>query len=224
MNPDQAHQQAGCVPSEVAPTDEDGGWRNTSGPAGQEGSVTTTADGQREERFRTLFATAYGDVLRFTQRRVHPTHAEDVVAEAFLAAWRRLDDAPSTPDDLRAWLFGITRNCLLNTRRGQERQRALAVRLAEVESVTSPPDQLAEVVTRRLALVSAWQRLSDTDQEVLALTVFEDLTSPQAGRVLGISSAAYRLRLMRARRQLRAHLDAAAPVVIANPAIEESAC
>lgn len=55
-----------------------------------------------EARFRALYADAYGDVLRFAQRRVHPSHAEDVTAEAFLVVWRRLDDAPTGPDDLRS--------------------------------------------------------------------------------------------------------------------------
>ena len=54
------------------------------------------------------------------------------MAEAFLVAWRRLEDAPSSHGDLRAWLFGITRHCLMNARRGQDRQEALAVQLAEV--------------------------------------------------------------------------------------------
>ncbi len=41
----------------------------------------------------------------------------------------------------------------------------------------------------------------------MSLTVFDDLSSLQAGRVLGISAASYRLRLLRARRALRRHLD-----------------
>ncbi|MBB3094510.1 DNA-directed RNA polymerase specialized sigma24 family protein [Actinoplanes campanulatus] len=86
----------------------------------------------RESRFRALYADTYADVLRFAQRRVHPSHAEDVVADTFLAAWRRLDVAPREHGDARAWLFGIARNCLLNARRGLGRQDALAVRLAEV--------------------------------------------------------------------------------------------
>ena len=44
----------------------------------------TTPQRPREERFRSLYADAHEDVLRFAQRRVHPPHAEDVVAEAFL--------------------------------------------------------------------------------------------------------------------------------------------
>lgn len=162
----------------------------------------------REARFRSLYADAYADVLRFAQRRAHPSHAEDVAADAFLVAWRRLDDAPSRPDDLRAWLFGITRHCLLNARRGQGRQDALAVRVAETLPGSGPGVGLdADLVAQRLDLAVAWRQLSPTDQEALSLTVFDNLTSPQAGRVLGITAASYRLRLLRARRALRRQLD-----------------
>lgn len=161
-----------------------------------------------EVRFRALYAEAYGDVLRFTQRRVHPTHAEDVTADAFLVAWRRLDDAPNNPDDLRAWLFGIARHCLLNTRRRQGRRDALAVRVVEaVPSACHAGGLDADLVAQRLDLAAAWRRLSETNQEALSLTVFEDLASPQAARVLGITATAYRLRLLRARRALRRQLD-----------------
>ena len=164
----------------------------------------------REARFRALYADAYGDVLRFAQRRVHPSHAEDVTADAFLVAWRRLDDAPRRPDDLRAWLFGIARHCLLNTVRGEGRRDALAVRVAEAVPSAGLVDGLdADLVAARVDLAAAWRRLSDTDQEALSLTVFEDLTSPQAARVLGITAAGYRLRLLRARRALRRQLEPA---------------
>lgn len=162
----------------------------------------------REAWFRGLYADAYGDVLRFAQRRVDPSRAEDVTADVFLTAWRRLDDAPRKPDDVRAWLFGIARHCLLNARRGERRRDALAVRVAEAV----PSGGLAdEVVDLRIDLAAAWPHLSRTDQEALSLTVFEDLTSAQAARVLGITTVAYRLRLLRARRALRRRLDLAQP-------------
>lgn len=53
------------------------------------------------------------------------------MAEAFLVAWRRIEDAPQSPGDFRAWLFGIARGCLRNARRSEGRGEALAVRLAE---------------------------------------------------------------------------------------------
>jgi RNA polymerase sigma-70 factor (ECF subfamily) len=162
----------------------------------------------REERFRALFADSYADVLRFAQRRVHPSHAEEVAAEALLVAWRRFDAAPSTTDDTRAWLFGIARNCLLNARRGQGRRDALAVRVAEVAPRLGPADgSEADFVAHRIDLAAAWRRLSETDQEALSLAVFEDLTAAQAAHVLGITAGSYRLRLFRARRALRRRLD-----------------
>lgn len=79
-------------------------------------------------------------------------------------------------------------------------------------------DDDADLVARRVDLAAAWRRLDAADQEVLGPTVFEDLTSPQAGSVLGITGAAYGLRLMRARRALHRHLDLAAP----DPELEPS--
>jgi RNA polymerase sigma-70 factor (ECF subfamily) len=163
---------------------------------------------EREERFRALYTAHHLDVLRFVARRADPDAAEDVVAEAFLVAWRRLDDAPRRPDDVRAWLFGVARHCLLNAGRGRARRESLAVRVAVVRSSGDDVLHEADDVAARLDLSAAWRRLTVAEQEVLALTVFEDLTSPQAGAVLGIPAAAYRLRLMRARRSLRRHLDA----------------
>ncbi|MCO8275881.1 sigma-70 family RNA polymerase sigma factor [Actinoplanes sp. TRM 88003] len=161
----------------------------------------TTLRPDREARFRLLYADAYADVLAFAQRRGHPSHAEDVVAEAFLVVWRRFEDAPRRRDDARAWIFGIARHCLLNAQRGQGRQEALTVRISAV-----PPDGPGEPSAELIDLAAAWKQLSPAEQETLALTVFEDLTSAQAARVLGISAATYRIRLMRARRALRGHL------------------
>ncbi|HHU08969.1 MAG TPA: RNA polymerase subunit sigma-70, partial [Intrasporangiaceae bacterium] len=47
-----------------------------------------------EDRFRAAYTATYPDLLRFVTRRVHPSHAEDVVADVFLVAWRRVADLP----------------------------------------------------------------------------------------------------------------------------------
>lgn len=175
----------------------------------------------REARYRAFFAQSHPDLLRFAQRRVHPSHAEDVVADAFLVAWRRFDEAPATPGDQRAWLFGIARNCLLNARRGEQRRAALAVRVAGAEP--GEAGWTADEIAERVDLVRAWHRLDAAQQEVLALTAFDDLTSAQAARVLSTTAAGYRLRLMRARRSLRRHLDPTGPLLTGpiTPALTE---
>ena len=158
----------------------------------------------REARFRAVYEATYDDLLRFAQRRVHPTHAEDVAADVFLVAWRRFDEMPQRMDDARPWLFGVARATMLNHRRGERRRDALAVRIADgtARQLASAEDELAAY---RLDLASAWARLSATEQEVISLAVWEGLDSAGAGVVLGCSATAYRLRLSRARRSLRRH-------------------
>lgn len=158
----------------------------------------------RDDAFRALYEAVYPDVLRFVQRRTGRERAEDVVAQTFLVVWRRFNEAPQHEGHTRAWIFGIARNVLLNDQRGERRRDALGVRLA---TLAAPPSDDGDSTVNRVDLAAAWRRLSNAHQEALALAVFEDLTAPQAAAVLGISPVAFRLRLTRARRSLRLHLD-----------------
>ncbi|WP_082699424.1 RNA polymerase sigma factor [Arthrobacter sp. EPSL27] len=160
----------------------------------------------RADAFRSLYESAYPDLLRFVQRRTEPTGAEDVVAEAFLVVWKRFSEAPGNESDARAWVFGIARNLLLNARRGEQRRQALGVRLAATTTEFFS-DSHADLVGNRVDLNRAWQLLSEVHQEAMGLAVFENLAAPQAAKVLGISPVAFRLRLSRARRALRLLLD-----------------
>lgn len=160
----------------------------------------------REHLFRSLYEAVYPDVLRFAQRRAGPGDAEDVAADTFLVVWRRLDALPGPADDARAWIFGIARNILLNQERGAQRRRALGVRLADA-TTTPHADADADLVASRVDLARAWYLLSEVHQEALSLAIFEGLKAPHAAVVLGITPVAFRLRLSRARRALRLHVD-----------------
>ncbi len=176
----------------------------------------------REARFRAIYEATYDDLLRFAQRRVHPTHAEDVAADAFLVAWRRLEEMPVEVEDARPWLFGVARATMLNHRRGDRRRDALAVRLAD-PSGAGGSDAVDDLAASRLDLAAGWARLTEAEQEAISLTVWEGLTSAQAGAVLGCTATAYRIRLSRARRSLRRHLDAAASSDTSHSSLRPSA-
>ncbi|GLX00278.1 RNA polymerase sigma factor [Microtetraspora sp. NBRC 16547] len=172
-------------------------------------SIHDTGPPVRERQFTDLFAATYPAVLRFAERRVHLSHAEDIAAEVFVVAWRRLEDVPTHADDARAWLFGVARLTLMAGMRGERRRQALAVRISEDPTAHGHVGVLdADLVAWRVDLARAWSRLSAVHQEALALTVWDGLDAPRAARVLGISPVAYRLRLSRARKALRAHTKA----------------
>ena len=169
---------------------------------------TSPSFGEREQRFKDLHDAAYVDLLRFVRRRVHPTHAEDVVGDVMLVAWRRLDDVPTDRSAARAWLFGVARKSLQNARRREERHAAVAARLGENSRGVAGSGDTPDLVACRVDVSAVWPQLSATDQEAIALSVLDGLTAPEAAAVLGISATAFRLRLSRARRTLRRRVDA----------------
>jgi len=183
--------------------------------------TTTSGAADREPRFRALYGATYPDLLRFVSRRVPPSLAEDVVADTFLVAWRRLDDIPLDPGRARAWLFGTARRSLLNERRGAQRRAALAIRIADAVDIARDPAPDPDELALRIDLATAWRRLDPADQEVLALTLWDGLNGAEAAAVLSISAVAYRLRLSRSRRVLRRLLGhRTAPVPVDAPVLD----
>jgi RNA polymerase sigma-70 factor, ECF subfamily len=166
------------------------------------------AGGDAVARFERLYTSHHRDLLRYVLRRLdRPDQAADVVAETFLAAWRRIDEVPSGRE-ARPWLFGVARRAMANQRRGSRRRDALVDRLGrELAAVTvtwpaAPGTSLAQVG-------ELFRALPDTDREVLTLAAWESLGTADIAVVLGCSPTAARLRLHRARRRFARALRAA---------------
>jgi RNA polymerase sigma factor (sigma-70 family) len=159
----------------------------------------------RRARFRAVYDANYHRVLGYAIRRAATREdAEDVVAETFLAAWRRLEEVPRG-GDARPWLYGVARNALANQRRGERRRGRLWGRLqAEpgpaVLHRANADDELA-------AVAAAYERLKADDRELLALAAWEELDPGEIATVLGCSRNAARIRLHRARRRLARELQ-----------------
>jgi RNA polymerase sigma factor (sigma-70 family) len=147
------------------------------------------------EHFEALYAANAGFVRGYVLRRSTPARADDVVAEVFLTAWRRLEDVPP---DARAWLLGVARRVLANERRGFERQEALRARLGQERAPDE--DAAGEASSRRV--LDALESLEEGDREALLLVAWEGLSHRDAARVLGVREATFSVRLHRARRRL----------------------
>ncbi|MCX5064889.1 RNA polymerase sigma factor [Micromonospora lupini] len=154
-----------------------------------------------EDRFRRVYAETFESLLAYALRRVaHPEDAADVVAETFLVAWRRRRDLPAD-GEARLWLYGVARRVLANQHRGGVRRQRLGERLRQqiVASVVDPGSEVPE----RLAVRAALAGLAEVDREVLMLNVWEGLRPHEVAAVLGVTPAAVRTRLSRARARLR---------------------
>lgn len=139
-----------------------------------------------------------GAVAAYARRR-GSRDADAVAAEVMTIAWRRLSDVPR--DDPRPWLYATARNVV---RADARRSARAAAHGAGEPGDLAPPPEIPELDP---ALAEALRSLSSLDREALLLVAWEDLTPTQAARSLGINATAFRVRLLRARRRLRARLD-----------------
>ncbi len=151
--------------------------------------------GDTAERFSEIYGALYGRVHAYAARRVGRQAADEVAAETFLVAWRRMDAIPSEP---LPWLYGVARNVVLQQRTRHARQAAAQDAL-EFE-LDRPVSEAGEDEDRELR--EAWLKLSDGDREVLALVAWEELPVAEAAQSLGCSAPVFSVRLHRARKRL----------------------
>jgi RNA polymerase sigma-70 factor, ECF subfamily len=148
-------------------------------------------------RFEALYRAHAGAVLAYARRRTDGATADDVVADVFLTAWRRLADVPSDP---LPWLLGIARRILANRRRGEARSAALHHRLARTAQPQASDDRRGGSLDEKVE--SALRALSDRDREILLLVAWDGLEPARAARALGVRPGTFAVRLHRARRRL----------------------
>ena len=137
-------------------------------------------------------------LLRYAQRHVGVNEAHDVVADVFTTAWRRWPDvpAPALP-----WLIGVARRVIDNEQRALRRRRQLRTRLELLHDVTQETAGAVDPA-ERLHAIQQLAALSETEQEAVLLVAWDGLDSAAAARVLGLTPAAFRKRLSRARAAL----------------------
>ncbi|MEU9186947.1 sigma-70 family RNA polymerase sigma factor [Streptomyces sp. NPDC048484] len=173
------------------------------------------------QHFRDVYEECYPRVLAYSTSLVGRQLGEDLTSETFTVAWRRVRDIPQPA---LPWLLGVARNLMRELRRRDSRQYALAAAEAQRISSGARTDvgDVAADVTDREAALQALAGLSDADRELLTLIAWQGLSTKQAARVLGCTTATLTVRLHRARRRLEkamepAYLANAAPVPVAAP-------
>lgn len=153
---------------------------------------------QRRVRFELLYERWAPAVKAYLLRRCEPAAADDLLAEVFVVCWRRMEELPA---DALPWLLGVARRVLSTHRRAEGRRAGLTERLAENAVPTVEPQ-----VRGDQQLARALERLSESDRELLLLIAWDGLAPAQAAAALGVKPSTLRVRLLRARRRLRAAL------------------
>jgi RNA polymerase sigma-70 factor (ECF subfamily) len=158
-----------------------------------------------EDLVRATYADSYALAFRLTG---NDDDASDVVQEAYLRACRGLRRFRGEAQ-FTTWLYRITANCASTVVAKRARQRTEA--LAEDDDVADPlpehdPEGRAASEEGRLRVAAALSRLPERLRQVIVLRDIYDLSHGAIASELGISEAAAKVRLHRARRKMREHL------------------
>lgn len=174
-----------------------------------DGLVERSQRGDREAFDELVRQTYVGTWTLAVRLTANEEDAKDVVQEAYLRAWRSIGrfrgDAQVT-----TWLYRITANCASTQMGKRQRHRHDELDddlpLADL-SATADPAGRAEGSALRSRLVEAIDQLPDGLRAVVVLRDVYDLPHSAIAAELGISETAAKVRLHRARRQLRLVLD-----------------
>lgn len=129
--------------------------------------------------------------------------ADDLVQEAWIAAWRR---QPDTLRPMRAWLTKVVRD-LAGMKHRSDRRRAARHALADDAQVPAAPDELLAQMRLHKLLVELVIELDEPYRSTIIARFVEGRTSASIAQSLGIPAGTVRKRLHEALSTLRAGLD-----------------
>jgi RNA polymerase sigma-70 factor (ECF subfamily) len=160
--------------------------------------------------------------LRLDQRLQGRVDPEDVLQDAYLEAATHLLEYLRQPEmPFFLWLRGITGNVLLAVHRqhlgtkmrdvhrevalyrGTMPEATSAALAAQLLGKDTRPSEAAVRAERKILLQQALNTLDPMDREILALRHFEQLSTTETARVLGIQEAAAGKRYLRAMKRLK---------------------
>lgn len=152
--------------------------------------------------------THHGELLRFVVNRVPDSEeANDLVQEIFLRA-ARLENGLCGIDNRRAWLFQVARNLLIDRYRLAKDEMPLD----DEPELVDAPYEIAPVEALSQCLPRVLSELSCEVREAITLCDIEGLSQQALASRLGLTLAAAKSRVQRARKRLREQLVTACQV------------
>src|SRR5215470_15084450 len=170
--------------------------------------------------FETLVERYQGQVYRLACRLTSDTDAPDVLQETFLQVYRHLSSFRGD-SQFRTWLYRIASNAALMHRRAATRRRAEPLEVflprfdAHGQHVATPAElQVAsradELLDRQFLAKKAREiiaELPDVYRDAFVLRDLEEMSTEDVASALGVTPAAVRQRVHRARLILRGYLS-----------------
>jgi RNA polymerase sigma factor (sigma-70 family) len=177
--------------------------------------VAAALSGNRSA-FSILIERYHAMVLQLAYRTIGQYDlAHDLAQETFLQAFLSLSQLRDQ-QRFRSWLYGITlhvcRDFLRSQRANLLSYESLAGGVHIADDMPSP-EMLAEQIELRQTVQRALQSLTESNRATVLLFYYEGFNTREIADLLEISVSAVKVRLHKARQQLKTYLEAVLPIV-----------
>jgi len=156
-----------------------------------------------------LFRCTHEALTRYLRGRCgNAADADDALQNTFENATRFLDGyrGDATP---RSWLFRVAANACTRMRRGKKNTASLHVPVEDRALIDErSPDPEARLTSRADVVLAAIAALDPVDRTVILLRDGQGLSAKETAAQLGLTEAAVKSRLFRARKVVREAADA----------------
>jgi RNA polymerase sigma-70 factor (ECF subfamily) len=164
-----------------------------------------------EHAFRCLFEQERERLHNFVRKIVDDAdEAENIVQETFAEAYRQIGDFRGEAK-VSTWLFSIARHLAYGHLRTSKRHNykeheTIEFLQAEQSDASTVTQEAVERSERKHIVHDALQELPEHYRRVVQLRDLEEQSTAETAERLGLTEVNVRVRLHRARKQLREHL------------------
>lgn len=134
------------------------------------------------------------------------SHAEDVVQETLMRAWQHPEVVDDNDRSVRAWLFTVARNLIIDDRRSARYRNLVGSTDDQGAPEQSTPDHVNAALDR-LLIADAMAQLSAEHRAVIDRSYYRGWSTAQIAQDLGIAEGTVKSRLHYAVRALRLTLQ-----------------
>ncbi len=161
------------------------------------------ADPMDEQAFHALYRETARPLWAYLSRALgDPSRADDILQDTYLRLLRART-APRDPQEIRAWLYRIASNLVVDHFRRAKRERAAAAERGPIDDATGGRD-----VALRIDMERVFGQLRPEERVMMWLAYVEGSGHREIAEAVGVKEKSVRVLLFRARKRLAALLKA----------------
>ena len=163
---------------------------------------------KKKKIFSKIYDKNINSIYRFVFFKVNSEEvAQDLCSETFLRAWKSYQEKGDSIKNLRAFLYQIARNLIIDHYREKDRTQFISSESVPLLDPSPGPEESALLRSDFETVKTELSNLRDNYQSVIILRYVEGLTMPELAKAMKRSEGTTRVLLHRAMSALKQRIN-----------------